>query len=261
MFKPYNFAALAILASLAINPAFAAEKSAAVVNGVAIPQARIEMSIKGAEAQGRADTPKLRAAIRNDLINREVIVQAAKKDGLNKMPVVIEQIKIAEQNVLVNAFVQESLKKNPVTKAQLNKAYSALKARIGTKEYNVRHILVKTEKEAKSIIAKLGKKVKFSKLAKKSMDIGSAKKGGSLGWTVPKNLVGPFAEALLSLKKGHYTKTPVKTKFGWHVIMLDGVRPLKVPTLEKLTPQLTQRLQQQAVKKTVADLRAAAKIE
>ena len=259
--KTNKFAALAILATLAINPAFAAEKAAAVVNGVAISQDRIEMNVKGAVAQGRADSPELRDAIRNDLINREVMVQAAEKSGLQKTPEVVSQIEIARQTVLVNAYVQDYLKKNPISEAQLKQAYETLKAKLGDKEYNARHILVKTEAEAKDIIAKLAKKEKFEQLAKKSLDTGSAEHGGSLGWTVPKNFVEPFANALLNLKKGEYTKTPVQTQFGWHVIMLEDVRPLKVPGYAELKPQLEQRLQQQEVQKAVNDLRAAAKIE
>lgn len=259
--KTNKFAALAILTALAINPAFAAEKAAAVVNGVAISQERIEMNVKGAVAQGRADSPELRNAIRDDLISREVIVQTAEKSGLDKTPEVANQIQIAKQAVLVNAYVQDYLKKNPVSEAQIKQAYDTYKAKLGDKEYNARHILVKTEGEAKDIIAKLGKKEKFDKLAKASLDAGSAEHGGSLGWTVPNRFVEPFANALLNLKKGEYTKTPVQTQFGWHVIMLDDIRPLKAPVYEELKPQLEQRLEQQAVQKAVAALRAAAKIE
>jgi peptidyl-prolyl cis-trans isomerase C len=261
MLKTHKFAALAILTALAITPAFAEDKSVAVVNGVAIPQARVETSVKAAQSQGRADSPELRQAIRDDLINREVIVQAAVKEGLDKTPDVIDQINMAKQSVLVNAFVQDSIKKTPITDAQLQQEYDNLKAKLGDKEYSVSHILVKTEAEAKKIIAELGKKVKFDKLAKESIDTGSAEHGGSLGWTVPKNLVEPFANALLNLKKGEYTKEPVKTQFGWHVIRLDDIRALKVPAFNELKPQLQQRLQQQAIQKTVADLRSAAKID
>lgn len=261
MLKTYQFAALAILSALAINPAFADDKSAAVVNGVAIPQERLEMNVKAAVSQGRADSPELRKAIRDDLINREIIFQTAVKEGLDKTPAVAEQIEIARQNVLVGAFVQESMKKTPITEAQLQQEYDNLKAKVGDKEYEVSHILVKTEAEAKDIIAKLGKKAKFEKLASASIDTGSAEHGGSLGWTLPKNLVESFANAMLKLKKGEYTKEPVHSQFGWHVIKLDDVRPLKVPSFDQLKPQLQQRLQQEAVQKTVAGLRAAAKVD
>lgn len=261
MLKTKQFATLAILAALAINPAFAEDKSAAVVNKVAISQERVEMNVKSALAQGQADTPELRKAILDDLINREVMAQAATASGLDKSAEIVQQINLAKQTVLINAFVQEQLKKNPVTDAQLQAGYETLKSKLGDKEYSARHILVATEAEARDIIAQLGKKAKFEKLAEKSKDTGSAERGGALGWTVPKNFVEPFANALLNLKKGEYTKDPVQTQFGWHVIKLDDMRALKVPSFDEIKPQLLQRLQQQAIQKIITDLRAAAKID
>jgi len=139
--------------------------------------------------------------------------------------------------------------------------YEKLKANVGTKEYKARHILVETEAEAKSIIVQLGKKAKFEKLATKSKDAGSAEHGGELEWAVPSNFVAPFANALVSLKKGEYTKEPVQTQFGWHVIRLDDVRDLKVPSFEELKPQLEQRMQQQTVQNAISEMRDKAKIE
>lgn len=261
MMKSGKFAALAILGALAINPAFAEEKSAALVNGVSIPQTRIDMRVKAATAQGQADSPELRKAIREDMINLEVMAQEAAKLGLDKNPEVVQQVELARQSVLVGAFVQDYAKSHPVSEDQLKQEYDRLKTKLGDKEYNARHILVGTEDEAKSIIAQLGKKAKFEKLAAKSMDAGSAERGGSLGWTVPGNFVPPFANALLNLKKGEYTKEPVQSQYGWHVIKLDDVRDLKVPPFEEIKPQLQQRLQQQSIKKAIDDLRAKAKIE
>jgi len=261
MLKTRKFAALAILIALAINPAMAEEKSAAIVNGVAISQQRVEMNVAAALAQGQTDGPELRKAIRDDLISRELMVQSALKDSLDKTADVVQQIEIAKQTVLVNAYVQNQLKKNPVSETQLQQAYETLKAKLGDKEYDARHILLASEAEARAVIAKLGKKEKFDKLAAKSLDTGSAERGGSLGWTVPKNFVEPFANALLNLKKGDYTKEPVQSQFGWHVIKLDDVRALKVPAFDELKPQLQQRLQQQAIQKAITDLRAAAKVE
>ncbi len=261
MLKTKKFATLAILAALAINPAFAEEKSAAVVNGHAISQERVEMAVKGAVAQGQTDSPELRKAIRDNLISREVITQEAVKLGLDKKPDVLQQFELSKQQVLVSAFLENYVKNHPISDDQLKAEYDKKKNAAGDKEYNVRHILVATEKEAKDIIDKLGKKAKFEQLASKSIDTGSTEHGGSLGWTVPKNLVEPFANALMNLKKGEYTKEPVKSQFGWHVIRLDDVRPLKVPTFDEVKPQLQQGLQQQAIQKAVADLRASAKID
>ena len=262
MLKTVKIAALAIIGILAINPAFAEDKSAAMVNGISIPQARIDLRVKAAAAQGQPDSPELRKAIREDMINLEVVAQEAKKNGLDKNPEVIEQMELAKGSVLVGAYVQDYAKSHPITEDQLKQEYDKLKTTLGSNEYNVSHILVDTEDEAKAIIAQLGKKGKFDKIAKaKSKDAGSAEKGGSLGWAVPSNFVPPFANALLSLKKGTYTKEPVKSQFGWHIIKLDDVRDLKVPSFEELKPQIQQRLQQQSIQDYIADLRSKAKIE
>jgi peptidyl-prolyl cis-trans isomerase C len=261
MLKTGKFAALAILGALAINPAFAEDKSAALVNGVSIPQARIDLRVKAAAAQGQADSPELRKAIRDDMINLEVMAQEAVKAGLDKNADVVQQVELAKQSVLVGAFVQDYAKNHPISEDQLKQEYDKLKAKLGNKEYNTRHILVETEAEAKDIIAQLGKKAKFEKLAAKSKDTGSAAQGGSLGWAVPGNFVPEFANALLNLKKGEYTKIPVQSQFGWHVIKLDDTRELKVPPFEEVKAQLQQRLQQQSIKKAIDELRAKAKIE
>jgi peptidyl-prolyl cis-trans isomerase C len=262
MLKTGKFAALAILSALAVNPAFAEDKSAALVNGVSIPQARVDLRVKIAVTQGQADSPELRKAIREDMISLEVLAQAAKKKGLDNDPEVIQQTELAKQSVLVSAFVQDYTKNHQISDDQLKQEYDKLKANLGKSEYNVSHILVETEDEAKAIIAQLGKKGKFDKIAKaKSKDAGSAERGGSLGWAVPSNFVPPFANAVLSLKKGTYTKEPVKSQFGWHIIKLDDVRDLKVPSFEELKPQIQQRLQQQSIQEYIADLRSKAKIE
>lgn len=261
MLNTKKCAVLAILGALAFNPAFAEEKSAALVNGVSISQASVDNAVKGEVAQGREDSPELRKGIRENLIKRELMVQEAKKIGLDKSPEVLNEMEVARQSVLINAFLMDYMKKNPVSDEVLKQEYESRKAKLGDKEYNARHILVETEDEAKAIIAQLNKKVKFEKLVSQSKDTGSAAQGGSLGWAVPSNFVPPFAYALKTLKKGEYTKVPVQSQFGWHVILLDDERALKVPGFDEVKPQLQQRLQQQAIQKAIADLEAKAKVE
>lgn len=261
MLNTKTLAALGIMAALAFNSAYAEEKSAALVNGVSIPQSRVDAAVKAEMAQGQADSPELRKAIRENLIKRELMVQAATKMNLDKSPEVIQEMDIAKQSVLINAYLMDYMKKNPISDDALKQEYEARKAKLGDKEYNARHILVDTEDQAKAIIAKLGKKTKFEELAKQSKDTGSAAQGGALGWAVPSNFVPPFAAALQSLKKGEYTKTPVQSQFGWHVIRLDDERELKAPAFEEVKAQLQQRLQQQAIQKAISDLQAGAKIE
>ena len=261
MFKTGKLATLAILSALAINAAYAEDKSAAMVNGVSIPQSRIDLRVKAATQQGQPDTPELRKSIREDMINLEVLAQEAAKQGLDKSSEVTQQIALARQTVLANAFVQDYVMNHPVSDDVLKQEYEKLKLNVGTKEYKARHILVETEAEAKSIIAQLGKKTKFEKLAAKSKDAGSAEHGGELEWAVPSNFVAPFANAMVALKKGEYTKEPVQTQYGWHVIKLDDVRDLKVPSFDELKPQLQQRMQQQMIQNAISEMRDKAKIE
>jgi len=261
MFNTGKLAILAILGALAINTAYAEDKSAALVNGVSIPQSRIDVRVKAAAQQGQPDTPELRKAIREDMINLEVLAQEAAKLGLEKNSEVEQQLVLARQSVLANAFVQDYVQKHPISDDVLKKEYDQLKTNVGTKEYKARHILVETEAEAKAIIAQLGKKTKFEKLAVKSKDAGSAENGGELDWAVPSNFVPPFANAMIGLKKGEYTKEPVESQYGWHVIKLDDIRELKVPSFDELKPQMQQRMQQQMVQNSISELRDKAKIE
>lgn len=261
MLNTKKLVVLAMLSAWSFNPVYAEEKSAALVNGVSIPQSRVDTAVQAELAQGQADTPELRKGVRENLIKRELILQAAKKLNLDKTAEVQQEVELAKQSVLINAYLMDYMKKNPVSEDVLKQEYEARKAKLGDKEYNARHILVETEAEAKDIIAQLGKKAKFEKLVAKSKDTGSAANGGSLGWAVPSNFVPPFAIALQSLKKGEYTRQPVQTQFGWHVILLDDERALKVPAYEEVKPQLQQRIQQQAIQKAISELQASAKIE
>jgi peptidyl-prolyl cis-trans isomerase C len=249
------------LLSLALGAQAAEDKSIALVNGVNIPQSRLDLRIKVATTQGgQPDSPEMRKAIRDDLVNLEVISQAAVKAGLDKQPEAAQQIELARQQVLAGAFVQDYAKTHPIADADLKQEYEALKGRVGNKEYKVSHILVQTEEEAKAV-AKRVKKEKFAKVAKeKSKDPGSKDNGGDLGWTVPTNFVQPFGEAILKLNKGQLSD-PVQTQYGWHVIRLEDTRELKVPTFEEVKPQLEKRKQQEAIQKAIADLRDKAKVE
>jgi len=232
------------------------------VNGVSIPQSRLDLLLKVNAAQGQPDTPDVRSRMRDALITREVISQEAIKKGLHKNAEVTSQLDLQRQEALVNAFVQDYIKNHPLSEDALRKEYERQKAQIGDKEYKARHILVKDEAEAKQIVARLKEGAIFDKIAaEKSEDQGSKAQGGDLGWSAPGRYVPPFAEALKKLKKGQLTDPPVQSQFGWHVIRLDDERAFKVPSLEQVKPQVQQQLQQQTVAKIIGDLRAKAKIE
>lgn len=260
MLKFSKFALLSTLLVVAAGAQAADEKAAALVNGVSIPQARVDIRVKAAAQQGQPDTPEIRKAVREDLINLEVISQTATKNGLDKQPEIAQQLELARQSVLAGAFVQDYAKSHPIGDEVLKQEYEALKKRVGNKEYKLSHILVETEDEANKVEAEL-KKGKFAKVAKAhSKDPGSKDNGGELGWAVPSNFVQPFGEAVLKLTKGQIS-APVQTQYGWHVIKLEDTRDLKVPTFEEMKPNLEKRKQQESIQKAIEEMRSKAKIE
>ena len=270
----YTLAALGAASALASLPASAQEKApekaaapaksqaqpAAAATGSTgkelYPKSYFDFLLKERLAQGQPDTPELRSAVREELNTRELLVREAKKKGLEKTPDVKNQMELAGQTVLVRAYVADWLKANPVSDAALHKEYDSIKAQMGDKEYKVRHILVEKEDEAKEIIAALQKGEKFEKLAERSKDPGSKANGGDLDWNAPGNFVKPFSDAMVKLPKGKFTTVPVQTQFGWHVIEVDDIRDAKVPSFDEVKPQLTQRLQGQALDMYFKELRA-----
>jgi peptidyl-prolyl cis-trans isomerase C len=244
-------------------PAYAQSgASVAKVNGVAVSQQHFDLLVKNLVAQGRKDTPEMREQLKQQMINRELMTQDAVKRGLDKQAETSARLAFARQDVLSSAFVQDVLKAHPVTDESMRKEYDRIKAQLGAKEYKARHILVAKEDEAKDIIAQIKKGASFEKLAaERSLDTGTKGNGGDLDWGPPARYVKPFADALVKLKKGQMVDAPVQSQFGWHIIRVDDERATRVPAFEEAKPQLQQMLQNQAVEKAVADLKAKAKIE
>jgi peptidyl-prolyl cis-trans isomerase C len=237
--------------------------AAATVNGVPISQRTVDLIAKQGASSGRPDTPEARKSIVDQLVLQVLVAQEAVKKGLDKTPEVAEQLEAIRQSVLANAYVQDFVKTNAVSDEALKAEYERIKATMSGTEYKARHILVAKEAEAKEIIARLRKDPSaFAKLAaEKSKDPGSAARGGDLGWFDLKGMVPEFGAAVSKMEKGKISEEPVKSQFGYHVIQLEDTRPIEAPSLDDVKPQLTQQLQQQAVKKQLDALKAAAKIE
>ncbi len=239
-----------------------AAENAAVVNGKAIPDTRVESFVKAMVAQGRPDSPELRKAVRDELVARELFVQEAEKRSLSATGDVENQLIRARQDILIGALIRDQLDKNPVTDAEIQKEFdAAAKDQAEEKEYRARHILVEDEATAKKIISDLDKGGKFEELATQSKDPGSAARGGDLDWNTPATFVPEFSTAMTALEKGKYTKSPVKSQFGYHVIFLEDTRVAPPPSLESVKPQIKQQLERQRVVDLQKTLRDSAKIE
>jgi peptidyl-prolyl cis-trans isomerase C len=236
---------------------------AATVNGTPISESMVDMMLKQRSDLGREAGLEARKAFIDRLAMQLIITQEAVKKGFDKTPEVMDRLELSRQSILIDAFVQDYYKSNPISDDMLKAEYEKMKSQESGTEYQARHILVEKEAEAKEIIAKLNKNPKaFEALAKeKSQDRGSKANGGELGWFDPRGMVPEFAAAVTKLAKGNFTEEPVKTQFGYHVILLEDTRAKSAPPLEQVKAQLTQHLQEQSLRKMLDDIKAKAKIE
>ncbi|CAM3698495.1 peptidylprolyl isomerase [Polynucleobacter arcticus] len=276
-FLPTTFFALVGLVSIvSLNPALAQTKSdakdskpdyefVASVNGVAITQGLLNLNIRALVNQGQRDTPELRQAIKEDLINKELIAQEANKQGLAKEIDFPDQITQLKQNLLLQAFLENHFKSNPISDAKLREEYDRQRKLMGdgsnSVQYRISQIVVANETDALDLIRRIQKGELFGKLASEySIDTNSKAQGGALGWLMAGQVIPAVANVLPSMAKGSITATPVQTPVGWVILKLDDKRNFKIPTFEESKPQLRQALVQQYLAEVVKGLRSNAKI-
>ncbi len=253
---------IALVALMGGLSSVASAQNVAVVNGKAVPMARVEALAQQVSRSGRQVTPEMQQQIKDEVIAREVFIQEAQKMGLDTSEDFKTQMELARQTILIRELFTNYQKTHAVTDEEIKAEYDKFAAANSGKEYRARHILVEKEADAKAIIAQLKKGGKFEEIAKKSSkDPGSGAKGGDLDWAPAGNYVAEFSTALTALTKGKMTETPVKSQFGYHVIRLDDVRDAQLPKLEDVKPQVSQQLQQQKLVKYQDELRSKAKVE
>ena len=195
------------------------------------------------------------------LVDGALVTEAGRKEHLDQDPGVERRLRQYQDHLIQQAYI-EQLIKGAGTDDQLKARYQKLLQEAPQREeVHARHILVKTEEEAKSIIAQLDKGADFATLAKKySTDPGAAS-GGDLGYFGRDDMVPAFAGAAFALPVGHYTETPVKTEFGWHVILVEDRRVKKAPTFAEAREEISRQLARDAIKAKLAELRGAASIQ
>ncbi|MBU3711661.1 MAG: peptidylprolyl isomerase [Limnohabitans sp.] len=260
MKKQMMFAAVAVaMATVSLG---ASAQNVAIVNGKAVPKARVEALAQQLARSGRPVTPDIEAQIKEEVIAREIFMQEAQKRGLDATDDYKGQLELARQTILIRELFADYQKNNPVTDAEIKAEYDKFVAANGGKEYRARHILVEKEEQAKAILASLKKGGKFEDIAKKqSKDPGSGANGGDLDWASAGNFVKEFSDAMVALKKGQTTDAPVKSQFGFHIIRLDDVREAQLPKFEEVKPQIAQQMQQTKMSEYQQNLRSKAKVE
>ncbi len=255
------FAATTTLSYADSAPAAPASKAAdtviATVNGAKIMKSSLDGYMQILKKSGKAD----KQAALEDLIATEIALQEAKKANIVERPEIKKAISDYTRNVLLKTWTKEKVESFNIGDDDIKKAYDERVTKLASKEYNARHILLKTEDEAKAVIKELEGGADFAKLAKEKSTGPSGSNGGSLGWFKAKTMVPAFANAVKSMKKGEISKEPVKTQFGYHVIKVEDSRDAKLPTLEALKPQLKRVIAQQKMLAYMKELKKTADVK
>ena len=252
---------LAAAGVLAAHSALAAVTDV-TVNGTKISAAAQEKIIQAAMAQGQERTPQLEKDVRERLIGEQLLVDAALSQKLDKEQPVIELLAQSRSNILAGAALNRYLKNHPVTEAEIRADYDQKKAQYGATEYHVRHILTQTQKEAEDALKRIRAGEDFAKVAREvSIDNGTKDNGGDLDWASPSSMVKPFADAMKAQKVGEVSSQPVKSEFGYHILLVEATRPAELfPAYEHAKPTLRQELVQKKVFEYIESLRSKASI-
>lgn len=245
-----------------VNASAAPVAMAMTINGQSSPVERGDLLLRDQLARGAADTPQLRTAIRETLINQTLMAQEAVKQSLDQLPLVKARAELAQQNTLAQAWQQKAMQDAVVSDADMQAEYQVQVKALGTQEYRLRHVLVADEKTAQQVLAKAKSGTKFESLAaESSRDPGTRNKGGLSDWVAEGRLSPAILQAVQGLKNGQLAAQAVQTPAGWQVLRLEEKRALTPPTLEAVTPQLKLAVAQKQVQAKLAALRASAKVE
>ncbi len=274
MFLRLPFAAAAVAAVL-LAPAGAFAQDAAPptaadlaqvvvrVGDTTITEADLKFAAEDFEQElAQVPADQRRRILADVLVDMQLMANAAVADGLDKSPEFDARMAFLKTRALRNAFFLQKVA-DSVTDADIQARYDAEIAKAeAPEEVHAFHILVPTRDEAVAIIKDLDKGGDFAKLAKeKSQDPGSAEEGGDLGFFTAGQMVKPFEEAAFALPVGTYTKEPVQSDFGWHVIKVVEKRKQAAPPLAQVAPQIRQMLVREKYDTAMAALRKDSKID
>ncbi len=230
----------------------------------AITKNAYEESLRAALANGQKDTPELRRAVKEELINRALIAQAAEAEGLADAPEFKDKLAQARQNLLVQAYIEEFFRKEPITEEELRNEYERQKKLLGegggATQYQVSQIVVANESEAILLISRLEKGESFAGLARQYSIDASKKDGGLVGWVSPGQLPKALADQIVSYGKGDFTKAPIQVQTGWLIVKVDDKRSGKILSYDSVRKELSKSLSQQYIGEIIRRLRSTAKV-
>ena len=241
----------------------AADAPVAVLNGETITRADLALASAEFGDQLAQVAPEKRDAALVDLVvNIRLAAKAARETGLDDEPAVVRRLDLARDRTLYSEYLRKKFI-DAVTDDAVSARYDQEMENFEPEvEVWARHILVKTEEEAKAIIDQIAAGAEFAELAiASSTDPVSGPQGGDLGYFTANQMVEPFAKVAFRLKPGKYSKKPVQTVHGWHVIMVEDRRKQPVPDLESQSERIKQDLIRETFEAEIEALRAKAELE
>ncbi|MCU7940084.1 MAG: peptidylprolyl isomerase [gamma proteobacterium symbiont of Bathyaustriella thionipta] len=240
----------------------AEDKILATVNGQDVTESQLEIAAAQSKINYKEITPEQKKLLTEALVNRQLVLGEAIKNKYDKDPDITARIKALTDSYIAANYLATVAEKYQSSEDEMMAYYEKNVINNTPREYKARHILVKTEDEAKALIKEIKGGADFSELAKeKSTDTGSATKGGDLGWFTQKDMVASFSKAVAGLKKGELAQAPINSQFGWHVIILDDERATPPPEFTAVKQDIDKILIKIKLNTYLSDLNANAKIE
>lgn len=253
-----------VLAAGGAQVALAADAPLAVVNGTSIPAAMLDRALEPYAAQGQKDNPQLRAALTDELIARELMLQEAHKRGLDKLPTTQETLQVLHQNLLIDVLLNDEFSKHPVTpdelKAEYERQVKLLKAN-ELQQHQLAVIVTESEADARAALAELKSGKAFDAVAKARSVDPSKDRGGDLGWLLPEQIIPAVSNVVVNLSSGGVSAAPIQVGRLWHVVKLVGKRPYEIPSFQDSQQQLQTAVLQQRRLALLKKLQEAAKIK
>jgi peptidyl-prolyl cis-trans isomerase C len=234
----------------------------ATVNGVQIPESVFRFYVMTALRKNADDLkPEERQAAIDDLVNVQLLAAEGEKSGLLAERTIAAQLELQRMQLAARAMATRIIEQNPATDADLQKVYDENLPRLAGKQYKARHVLVPTKEEADEVITQLKGGKDFLTIAKEHADGPTGPNGGDLGWFTATSMVEPVAAAVQTMQVGAYSAEPVKSDYGYHVILLEDTRPGEAPTLDSVRNDLRNVVDRNRLQTHLKGLRDGAKIE
>lgn len=233
----------------------------ATVNGKPIPESMFRVHALSAKKKNPDDlTPEERKSVIDDLVGVLVMADEAEKQGLLTERTIAAQMELSRLQLAARAMAGRFLEKNPATELEIKSIYDENLPRLASPQFKARHILVDTQEEAESVIAQLNKGKDFVELANEHASGKTGPNGGDLGWFTADSMVKPVADAVSAMKVGSYSTEPVKTEYGYHVLLLEDTRSQEAPSIDDIRDQIVNAVQQNKLQKHVRELMDAASV-